>query len=391
MSDKKMNMQVLLDQLVEWRRYLHKNPETAFEEKRTAKFISEKLIEMGYKVETEIGKTGVVASLKVGNGDKIIGIRADIDAINITEQTGLPYASQNEGKMHACGHDGHIATALGTAKLLSENKDFNGTVRFIFQPAEEPGKGALAMLDDGLLERFPMDEIYALHNMPQLDEGKIYSKSGPIMGSEDNFKIHIVGKGGHASTPNTGIDPLVIAAEIILALQTIVARNINPIDTAVVSCTEIQTDGTTNVIPSNVYITGDTRSYTPEIQKLLKKRMGTISENICNAYGAKCNFSYINSFSPTINSKECHNVVVEAATNVLGKENVISETDPMMISEDFAHFLKKIPGCLVFLGGKKFSEEVYPLHNAFYDYEDENLLRGAEFFEEIVRLRLSVE
>lgn len=379
----------LLNQLIEWRRSLHQIPETAFEEVNTAKFVSEKLVEMGYEVETGIGKTGVVASLKVGDGDKVIGIRADMDAINVTEQNEFSYKSKNQGKMHACGHDGHVATALGAAKLLAENKNFNGTVRFIFQPAEEPGKGSLAMIEDGLFERFPMDEIYGLHNIPQLPEGVVYSKVGPIMGSEDNFEIKIKGKGGHASAPNVGIDPLVIASEIILALQTIVARNINPTDPAVVSCTEIHTDGAINVIPTNVIITGDVRSYTLEVSKLIEERMGSICHNIAKAYGAECDFSYSNSFSPTINWEECHNTVVEAATNVLGKEKV-KEASPMMTAEDFAHFLKRIPGCLFFLGGKIEGEEVYPLHHTLFDYVDKNLLRGAELFAEIVRLRLPI-
>lgn len=386
-----MDKQELLNQFITWRRYLHGNPEIAFEEENTAKFISEKLEEMGYEVKTGIGKTGVVASLTVGDGEKAIGIRADMDAINVTEESGLPYASKNEGKMHACGHDGHVTTALGAAKILSERKDFNGTVRFIFQPAEEPGKGALAMIEDGLLKRFPIDEIYGLHNVPQLPEGEMHSKVGPIMASEDNFKVCIQGKGGHASAPNVGIDPLVIAAEIILALQTIVARNVDPVDTAVVSCTEIHTDGNINVIPTNVMITGDTRSYTSEVQAVLEERMRTICENICKAYGAQCEFSYRNSFSPTINWDKCHNAVIEAASNVLGAEKVIDQAAPMMVAEDFAHYLKRIPGCFVFLGGRKKGEEVYPLHNASYDYNDENLLRGAELFAEIVRLRLPVK
>ncbi|MGM0603805.1 MAG: M20 aminoacylase family protein [Bacillota bacterium] len=384
-----MKKEELLKQLVDWRHYLHKNPETAFEEKKTAEFVKEKLLKMGYDVETGIGKTGVVASLSVGDGDKVIGIRADMDAINITEKTNFSYVSKNKGKMHACGHDGHMATALGAAKIISESKKFNGTVRFIFQPAEEPGKGAQAMMDDNLFEKFPIDEFYALHNMPQLPEGEIHSKVGPIMASEDNFKIHIKGEGGHSSAPDVVIDPLVIASEIIFSLQTIVARSVNPIDTAVVSCTEIHTDGTRNVIPSNVIITGDTRSYTPETQQLLEKRMKTICHNICRAHGAKCNFYYSNSFSPTINSEECHNTAVEAAANVLGEKNVVAEASPMMSSEDFGRFIEEVPGCLVFLGGRE--EEVYPLHSAYYDYKDENIIRGVEFFVEIVKLKLPVK
>lgn len=384
-----MNNAVLLDQLTEWRRYLHRHPETAFEEVKTSAFVAEKMREMGYEVETGIGGTGVVASMTVGDGEKAIGIRADMDALNITEQTGLDYASETDGKMHACGHDGHVTTALGAAKLLAETKDFNGTVRFIFQPAEEHGEGAMAMLNDGLFERFPIDEFYGLHNMPGLPEGEVHSKVGPIMASEDNFEIKIKGVGGHASAPHMGADPLVTAAEIILALQTIVARNVDPVDTAVVSCTEIHTDGIVNAIPSNVVITGDTRSYRPEVQALLEDRMRTISENICAANNVECEFSYSNSFTPTINWKECHDVAVKAAKKVLGEDKVNENTNPMMSSEDFGHFLERVPGCFVFLGGQREGTEVYPLHHAKFDYKDENLARGAEFFAEIVRSQLN--
>ncbi|MDQ0178094.1 M20 aminoacylase family protein [Bacillus chungangensis] len=383
-----MSKSELLDQLVEWRHYLHMHPETGFEEVNTSKFIAEKMKEMGYDVHTGIGKTGVVASLTSGNSDKAIGIRADMDALNIVEQTGLPYASKTHGKMHACGHDGHVTTALGAAKILAESKDFNGTVRFIFQPAEEHGKGALAMLEDGLFERFPIDEFYGLHNMPNLPEGEIHSKVGPIMGSEDNFEIKIKGIGGHASAPQMGKDPLVTASEIILALQTIVARNVDPVDTAVVSCTEIHTDGIINAIPSNVVITGDTRSYRPEVQALLEKRMRLICEKICEANEVECEFSYSNSFIPTVNWEKCHNVAVQAAKNVLGEDKVNPNANPTMVSEDFGHFLDIMPGCFVFLGGQREGVEPYPLHHAKFDYKEENLLRGAEFFAEIVRLTL---
>ena len=255
-------------QLKEWRHYLHMYPEVAFEENNTSEYLAKVLTDMGLEVHKNIGVTGLVANLKVGDGKGVIGLRADMDAIKLTEEGQHPYSSQNSGIMHACGHDGHMATLLGVAKLLSERKNFNGTVRFIFQPAEEPGKGSQAMLDDKLFERFPVDEIYGMHNMPGLPVGTISTRVGGIMASEDNFVIRIKGKGMHASSPHMGVDPLVIAAEIILALQTVVSRNVNPIDTAVISCTEIHTDGIRNAIPTNVEIKGDTRSFTPEVQKL---------------------------------------------------------------------------------------------------------------------------
>ncbi|MBM7870270.1 hippurate hydrolase [Clostridium pascui] len=379
------------NQLNEWRHYLHMHPESAFEERNTSEYLAKALTDMGLEVHKNIGETGIVANLTIGDGKGIIGLRADMDAINLTEKGQHLYSSQNPGKMHACGHDGHMTTLLGAAKLLSERKNFNGTVRFIFQPAEEPGKGAMAMMDDKLFERFPVDEIYGMHNMPQLPAGTIWTKVGGIMASEDNFVIRIKGKGAHASAPHIGVDPLVIAAEIILALQTIVSRNVNPIDTAVVSCTEIHTDGIRNAIPTNVEIKGDTRSFTPEVQKLIEDRMKRICEGICDFYGAECQFEYTHEFSPTLNWEKCTEIAAQAARNIVGDENVNANCDPMMSSEDFGTFLQRIPGCLVFLGGANSDNknDVIPLHNSLYDYNDSILETGAEFFAEIVRIRLS--
>lgn len=385
-----MSNKEFVNQLVEWRRYLHENPETAFEEINTAKFINEKLVEMGYDVEAGIGKTGVVASLTVGDGQEVIGLRADIDSINMMEKGELSYASRNPGKMHACGHDGHTATLLGTAKLLMERKNFNGTVRFIFQPAEEPGKGAQAMIDDGLFTRFPIDEIYGLHNFPSLPEGEIYTRSNGIMASEDNFTIRIKGKGSHASSPHLGIDPLVTASQIILGLQTISSRNVSPLQQVVVSCTEIHTDGAHNAIPSNVEILGDTRSFSTDVQDQIQERMRSISEGICHANGAECEFEYTHEFAPTINWEKCVNVVAKAAKNIVGEDKVNINCEPWMASEDFGTYLKYIPGCYLFLGSgksKSVSENI-PLHNSLYDYNDDVLVIGAEFFAELIKIRL---
>lgn len=385
-----MNNNELLNQLVEWRRYLHKNPETAFEEINTAKFVSEKLIEMGYEVETGIGKTGVVASLKVGDGSEVIGLRADMDAINMQEKGEHPYTSKNTGKMHACGHDGHTATLLGAARLLAERKNFNGTVRLIFQPAEEPGKGSQEMIDDNLFTRFQIDEIYGLHNAPFLPEGTIHTRVGGIMGSEDNFVIKIKGRGSHASSPHLGIDPLVTAAQVILGLQTIASRNVNPLQQVVISCTEIHTDGVHNAIPSNVEILGDTRSFSTEVQELIENRMRNIIEGICKAHGAEYEFEYTHEFAPTINWEKCVNVVDKVAKNVVGEDKVNRNCEPWMVSEDFGIFLQHVPGCFLFLGsGKNLkASENTPLHNSTYDYNEDILLTGAEFFAELIKIRL---
>lgn len=377
------------EQLIKWRRQLHENPESAFEEVETAKFIGEKLREMGIEVAENVGKTGVVGSLKVGEGEEVIGLRADMDCINMSEETGLAYKSKNPGKMHGCGHDGHVTMLLGAAKLLSKRKNFNGTVRFIFQPAEEPGYGAKVMIEEGLFERFPMTEIYGLHNDPSLPANTIATRKGGILASEDNFVIKIKGKGSHASSPHLGIDPLVIAAQIILGFQTIVSRNASPLENIVISCTELQTDGVRNAIPSNVEIKGDTRSYSSEMQELIEKRMREIVKGVCEMNGAEWEFKYTHEFAPTINWDQCVPYVVEAAENIFGKENVNADCNPWMGSEDFGKFLEYIPGAFLFLGSGDETEVGIPLHNSKYDFNDEILISGAEFFAELIRIRLS--
>ncbi len=385
-----MTKKSIASQLVEWRHYLHTVPETGFDLKITPDFVAEKLQEMGIEVHRGIGKTGLVGVIRKGNSNRAIGLRADMDALNIKEITGLPYASQHDGKMHACGHDGHTTTILGAAKLLKEVYEFDGTVYLIFQPDEENGHGAHAMINDGLFERFPMDEIYGAHNMPGIEAGRFATCAGGIMGSEDNFIIRIKGKGGHAARPHMGHDPLVIAAQIITALQTIVSRNIDPYLAAVISCTEIHTDGLRNVIPTHVEIKGDTRSYDPQVQKMLEDRMRTLSESICAMHNAQCEFIYTHEFSPTVNHSEQRDYAVIAAKKVFGDAYVDGNTSPIMVSEDFGAFLEKIPGCFVFIGnGIEAQGKGYlPLHNAGYDFNDDILENGARFFAELASMRL---
>ena len=276
------------DRMTGWRRELHRFPETGFNEHRTAGYVARVLELMGLEVHRGIGGTGLVASLTVGDGPGVIGLRADMDALALQETAeGRPHVSQNPGCMHGCGHDGHMAMLLGAAEILTRRRDFSGTVRFIFQPAEEHGRGAAAMMRDGLFERFPVDEIYGAHNIPGLPAGHIATRPGGIMASEDNFVIRIQGRGGHAARPQMAIDPLVIAAEIIMALQTVVARSVDPADPAVVSCTEIHSDGIRNAIPSQVEIRGDTRSYTPAVQALLERRLRELCHGIALAHGAQ--------------------------------------------------------------------------------------------------------
>jgi amidohydrolase len=379
-------------QLTQWRHRFHRAPETGFEEHETSAFAAEVLEGFGLEVTRGIGGTGFVASLSCGDGRGVIGLRAEMDALNIHEQApGRSHASVRAGKSHACGHDGHMSMVLGAAKLSCERRDFNGTVRFIFQPAEEHGKGAKAMIADKLFERFPVDEIYGVHNIPGLRAGIIATRAGGIMASEDNFVIRINGRGGHAARPHMTVDPIVIAAEIVLALQTVVSRSVDPGVPAVISCTELFTDGIRNAIPGHVIIKGDTRSYTPDVQRLLESRMRSISEGICAAHGAECSFEYTHEFVPTVNTPECVPTAITAATAIVGAANVDGNVAPMMISEDFGAFLQVVPGNFAFIGnGAEGEPGATPLHNARYDFNDAVLPIGARYLAEIVRTKLPV-
>jgi amidohydrolase len=380
-------------QLTRWRHHLHQIPETGFAEHQTAHYVAQTLRALGLEVHPGIGGTGLVANLCVGDGPGVIGIRAEMDALALQEAVGAaegrPYHSRHAGCMHACGHDGHMAMVLGAAQLLAERRDFNGTVRFIFQPAEEHGRGAAAMMADGLFTRFPVDEIYGAHNIPGMPLGQIATRAGGIMASEDNFAIHITGRGGHAARPHMAVDPLVIGAQIVLALQTIVARAVDPGESAVVSCTEFLTDGIRNAIPSQVTIKGDTRSYSPQVQALIEWRMRELCQGICQAHGAQCTVEYTHEFAPTVNWAECVPHAVTAARAVAGPENVDDNVAPMMISEDFGAFLREVPGAFVFIGNGAGQEAgSTPLHNARYDFNDRLLPLGAHYFAELVRQRL---
>ena len=377
-------------QLQRWRHHLHRHPELGFNEARTSDYVAKVLDLLGLEVHRGIGGTGIVANLKVGDGAGAIGLRADMDALAISENApGRAHASQTPGCKHACGHDGHMAMLLGAAQMLAARRDFNGTVRFIFQPAEEHGRGAAAMMADGLFERFPVNEIFGVHNMPGMPAGRIGTRSGGIMASEDNFVIHVKGRGGHAARPHMLVDPLVIGAEIVLALQTVVARSVDPGQAAVVSCTEFITDGIRNAIPSNVLIKGDTRSYAPEVQALLEARMREICSGICSAHGAECELEYTHEFAPTVNWPHSVATAVAAAMAVVGAANVDADVAPVMASEDFGAFLRVLPGAFVFIGnGAAGSPGGVALHNAGYDFNDSLLPIGARYLAELVRVRL---
>jgi amidohydrolase len=377
-------------QLREWRHHLHRHPELAFQEHGTAAYIVDVLTSLGVTdVAAGIGGTGVVATLHCGDGSGIVGLRADMDCLPLTEVTGRAHGSQHPGVMHACGHDGHMAMVLGAAAVLAGEGGFDGTVRFIFQPAEEPGRGAQAMVNDGLFERFPVDSIYGLHNAPGSPSGRISTRSGPILASEDNFEIRIVGRGGHASMPDKVVDPLVVGAEVVMALQTIVARNLSPSQSAVLSCTEFITDGSRNAIPNEVIIRGDTRSYTAEVSAFLESRIRTLASGIAQSHGALCEVTYTHEFLPTVNDTSCVEAAVAAARSVVG-DDVDSDIERQMGSEDFGVFARAVPGCFAFIGnGVEAVRGGTPLHSSDYDFNDDILERGVEYYVALVRSLLA--
>ncbi len=375
--------------VAQWRQHLHGIPGTEFDVGETANFLEEKCLEFGWEVSKGIGGAGLVASYKAGTSPRSIGLRADMDGLPLREESGVPYSSRNPGITHACGHDGHMAMLLGVASKLVERDDFDGTVRLLFQPAEEPGTGAQAMLDDDLLEQLPMDAIYGLHNTPGLPEGEIHVKPGPIMASEDNFEIRITGRGGHASTPHVVIDPMIIAAEIVLALQTIVSRSIDPLESVVVSCTEIRTDGSRNAIPEEIVISGDVRTFTDQNSQLVETRMGQLVRGISDAHRADSALVYNRVFRPTINAEACVEHVVDAATSALGSDRVNGSCRAITASEDFAVYARKVPACFAFLGAGEIGDTgTAPLHSHKFDFNDSILDAGIAFYLELVRSRL---
>jgi len=382
----KLDPETLKREMTAWRRDLHAHPEFGFEEKRTAAFVAAKLREFGLDDVAEgVGGTGVVGTLKRGSGNRAIALRADMDALRIAEQSSAPYRSGNPGIMHACGHDGHTAMLLGAAKLLAGEGGFYGTVRFIFQPAEEWGRGALAMLDDGLMQRFPFDEIFGLHNMPGLPVGHFETRAGPVMSAEDNFEIVLKGLGGHAARPHSGNETLVAACALVTNLQTIVSRRLSPTDIAVVSVTELITDGTRNALPGLARILGDARSFRPEVSAEIERQMRIIAEGTAAAYNVAAEVNYTREFVPLHNDTELVEAAFAAAKNVFEPGNIAIAREPMTASEDFARFLDHVPGCFVFLGN---GEASAPLHNSSYDFNDEGLVFGASFHAAIARQRL---
>ena len=384
-----MHTKNLEKQLQEWRHDFHTCPELNFDLEVTSPKVEKLLNDFGYEVHSGIGKTGMVGILKNGSSKKSIGIRADMDALPVEEVNEFKYKSQHPGKMHACGHDGHTVMALGAAKHLADNPNFDGTVYFIFQPDEEKTQGAQAMIDDGLFKKFNIDEVFAFHNLPGMKTGSFASRAGTITASESLFKIELWGQGGHSALPHMGVDTITVGSQIINSLQSIVSRKLNPAVNGVVSVTGFSADGTENVLPGYALITGDSRSLSPESNKIIENSMKDIVEGIAKAHNIKSSFSYFTRTNMTINSAAQVDVAMQAARTVVGKDMVDGNCEPKLFSEDFSQMALIKPGCYILIGNGTEGAHGQSLHSSNYDFNDELLVIGSSYWSELVYQRLS--
>ncbi|THD53892.1 M20 aminoacylase family protein [Rahnella sp. Larv3_ips] len=373
--------------LREIRQHLHQHPELSNEETATAALVADKLRALGYQVTTGLGGHGVVGSLTSGSGSRSIGIRADMDALPIAERTGVSYASQYPGKMHACGHDGHTTMLLGAAEQLARSKNFSGTVHLIFQPAEEIGfnSGAERMLAEGLFERFPCDAVYGLHNHPGYPVGKMMFRSGPFMAACDTVNITIHGKGGHAARPHMAVDPILVAGSLVVALQSIVSRSIDPNETAVVTIGSLHSGHASNVIPETARLEMSVRSFDAGVRKILEERIRTLVEHHATGYGARAEIEYVPGYPVLVNHDQETAFALSVAKELLGEENVIDNLPPISGSEDFAYFLQQKPGCFLRLG----NGDSAALHNPAYNFNDQSLTFGAAYWTRLVERYLA--
>ncbi|KAE8177681.1 M20 aminoacylase family protein [Photobacterium carnosum] len=375
--------------VTEWRHDIHQHPEFGFEEEITSAMVAEKLEEFGLEVHRNIGKTGVVGILKCGDSERSIGLRADMDALHICEKNTFAHCSVHNGIMHACGHDGHTAMLLGAAHELARTRNFDGTVYFIFQPGEEHGVGAKAMIADGLFTRWNINAIYAMHNLPGIPAGHFVTRPHSLMASESSFEIEVVATGGHAAMPHMGTDPIVVGSQIVLALQTIVSRHLSAIDeTAVISVTEFATNGTVNVIPSRVTIKGDTRSFTDSALHKIEVAIERIVAGQCMSAGVDYQFKFNNSFLSTINTLQETTHAVNAAIAVAGVDKVNGSCQPFTISEDFSFMLREAKGCYILVGNGVGECGGTALHNPYYDFNDNILMDGVNFWQALVEQQL---
>ena len=376
------------------RRQIHANPELCFKEIQTADLVAAKLTEWGIPIHRGMGTTGVVGIVKNGTSSRAIGLRADMDALPMQEFNTFAHASKNAGKMHACGHDGHVAMLLAAAQHFATQRHFDGTVYLIFQPAEEGGGGAREMIKDGLFEKFPMEAVYGMHNWPGMAVGKFAVSPGPVMASSNEFKIVIHGKGGHAALPHNSLDPVPVACQMVQAFQTIISRNKKPIDAGVISVTMIHAGEATNVIPDSVEIQGTVRTFSIEVLDMIEQRMKEIAEHTSAAYGATCDFEFERNYPPTINSEKEANFAAKVMADIVGATNVLPQ-EATMGAEDFAYMLMAKPGAYCFIAnGEGDHREIghgggpCMLHNPSYDFNDDLIPLGATYWVRLVEASL---
>jgi len=377
------------------RRDIHAHPELCYEEQRTADVVASRLTDWGIPVVRGLGVTGVVGIVKSGTSARAIGLRADMDALPMQELNTFEHASRHAGKMHACGHDGHTAMLLGAAHYLSQNRNFDGTVYLIFQPAEEGGAGARCMIQDGLFDKFPMDAVYGMHNWPGIKAGKFAVVPGPMMASSNEFRVVVKGKGAHAAQPHRGIDPVMVAVQIAQAWQTIISREKNPLDSAVLSITQIHAGSATNVIPDEAVLIGTVRTFSTQVLDLIERRMHEIAGGVATGFGAGVDFTFKRNYPPLVNDAEKTTFAIEAMRAVVGAENVDVNVEPTMGAEDFAFMLQAKPGCYVFLGNGEGEHRLgghglgpCQLHNGSYDFNDQLLPIGASYWVRLVEMSL---
>jgi amidohydrolase len=378
------------DLLTEWRRDFHAHPELAFEEERTAGLVAERLESFGVEVSRGLAKTGVVGKLTTGTGNRAIALRADMDALPMDEGNDFEYASKTPGKMHGCGHDGHTTMLLGAAKYLAETKDFDGRVYFVFQPAEEAEGGAEVMVKEGLFEKFPVEAIYGMHNWPGMPVGEFAIAPGPMMAAFDVFDLVIRGQGSHGAMPHQGVDSIVVASQVVSALQSITSRNTDPIDALVVSVTQIHGGDAYNIIPDEVILRGTVRSFREEVRDMVEPAVKRIADGVCAAYGATAELHYEKRYPATVNSVEETELAAEAATKIVGSEAINRSPVPSMGSEDFAYMLREKPGSYVWVGNGA-GEGGCMLHNPGYDFNDDIIPIGASYWATLVEQVLSAE
>jgi amidohydrolase len=375
-------------ELTRWRRDIHAHPELGFEETRTSDLVAQKLEAFGVEVHRGIGRTGLVGRLRAGNGPHTIGLRADMDALPIHEANSFDYRSQNDGRMHACGHDGHTTMLLGAARYLAETRNFDGTVNFIFQPAEEGLGGGEAMVKDGLFERFPCEAVFGMHNRPGLAAGKFAIRAGAMMAGGAFFDIVVIGRGAHGARPESGIDPVVIAAHITTALQTVVSRNVKPIDTAVLSVTQIHAGDAYNVIPERAEIRGTVRAFSNYTMGMMRANMERIAAGVAHAMGAEATLDFRYNFLPLVNNADETRFIADTAAEIVGEENVNRDGNLVMASEDFSYMLAQCPGAYMQIGNGE-GEGGCEVHNPGYDFNDAILPLGATVFARLVERRLA--